>query len=100
MSRTSSKTLAPQGFEHVYNMLGGINEWKMYFTVIKPEPTNVGTPSSTISPSLSPSAVVSPIVSLTPVPTTTLVTGGFEVVFAIMGLLGMSYIVIKKRKER
>lgn len=100
MSRTASETLAPQGFEHVYNMLGGINEWKMYFTVIKPEPTNVGTPSSTLSPSLSPSAVVSPIVSLTPVPTTTPVTGGFEVVFAIMGLLGMSYLVIKKRKER
>ena len=111
ISRTASETLAQQGFEHVYNMLGGLNEWNMYFTVIKDEPTNVVIPSST-SPSLSPSPTKSPRFSPTPTSTAsstttpppkttpTPTTGGFEAIIAITGVLVISYLFIRKRKER
>lgn len=112
MSRTASETLAHQGFEHVYNMLGGMDEGKLHFTVIKDEPTNVVIPSSTLSPSLSPTPTKSPRFSPTPtstVPSTitpppkttpTPTTEGFEAIVAITGVLLISYLFIRKRKER
>jgi rhodanese-related sulfurtransferase len=110
ISNTASETLARQGFEKVYNMLGGMDEWKIHFTVIKQEPTNVAAPSSTLSPSLSTSPAVSPRFSPTPTSTVSSTTtppskttpipttGGFEAIAAITGILAISYLFIRKRK--
>ncbi|MFZ2071218.1 MAG: rhodanese-like domain-containing protein [Halobacteriota archaeon] len=111
-SRAASELLALNGFEHVYDMLGGIEEWeKLRFTVFRlPVPTSAitGTPLPALSPSLSPSpteVVVSPAVPVSPTSTPTSVpegeseTPGFEVVFAITGLLTMAYF-IKRRRRR
>jgi len=97
-SRTASETLVLHGFQNVYNMLGGIEEWILYFTVIKPTPAHAATPSPALSPSPTPTLAVSPGVSPTPTSTTTPVIGGFEAVFAIMGLLVISYFVLKRKK--
>jgi len=88
-SSTASKTLVQNGFEHVYNMLGGIEEWKMYFPV-----TSLVTPTPTIT--------VTPLPTPTPTPTSTPTpaAGGFEVVIAITGLLVISYLVIKRKRRR
>jgi len=94
-SKTASETLVQHGFENVYNMLGGLNEWKMYFSV-----TSSVTPTPALSPSLSPFPAASPEVSPTPTPTTTPAIGGFEAALAIIGLLGISYLFIKKRNGR
>lgn len=114
-SRAASELLALNGFEHVYDMLGGIEEWeKLRFTVFRlPVPTSAitGTPLPALSPSLSPSptevvsTAVSPAVPVSPTSTPTSVpegeseTPGFEVVFAITGLLTMAYF-IKRRRRR
>jgi len=98
ISRTASETLAQNGFENVYNMLGGIEEWKMYFPVaslVTPTPAITVTPSPVLSPSPSPTSAASPLVS----PEGKWGLPGFEAVFAIMGLLAISYILIKREKR-
>lgn len=85
-SSTASKTLVQNGFEHVYNMLGGIGEWTMYFPV-----TSLVTPTSAITVTPSPS------LTPTPTPTPTPAAGGFEAVIAITGLLAISYLVTKRK---
>jgi len=106
-SRTASETLVANGFENVYNMLGGLNEWKMYFPItslVTPTPAINVTITVTPSPSPAASPTVSP--TLTPTPTTTTPTTptpaieGFEVMFAIAGVLALSYLLIRRRKER
>jgi rhodanese-related sulfurtransferase len=91
ISRTASETLVQNGFENVYNMLGGIEEWKMYFSVtslLTPTPAIAVTPS----PMLSPSPLVSPEGKWG--------LPGFEAAFTIMGVLAISYLLIRKRKQR
>ena len=97
-SRTASGTLVQQGFENVYNMLGGIEEWKVYFSVtslLTPTPAIPVTPSPVLSPSPSPTAAVSPLVS----PEGKWGLPGFEAAFTIMGLLVISYFVLKRKKR-
>jgi len=105
-SRTASEMLAQHGFEDVYNMLGGIEEWRINFPVISlsaPTPTPTVAPSVTSTPS--PTATASPTASPTLVSTsasTPILPGeksglpGFEAVFAIMGLLMMTYLMSKR----
>lgn len=106
-SRTASEILVTHGFEQVYRMLGGIEEWKMYSPVTS---LATPTPAITVTPSPTPAAS-SPMVSPTPssiTPTTTPATittptpaiAGFEVVFAIAGVLAISYLLIRKRRQR
>lgn len=98
ISRTASEILAQQGFENVYNMLGGIEEWKIYFPVtslLTPTPAIPVTPSPVLSPSPSPTAAVSPLVS----PEGKWGLPGFEAAFTIMGLLVISYFVLKRKKR-
>jgi len=115
-SRTASETLVANGFENVYNMLGGLNEWKMYFPItslVTPTPainvtiTVTPSPFPAASPMVSPTPfpAASPMVSPTLTPTTTPTTPtpaieGFEVMFAIAGVLALSYLLIRRRKER
>ena len=97
-SRTASGTLVQQGFENVYNMLGGIEEWKVYFSVtslLTPTPAIAVTPSPVLSPSPSPTAAASPLVS----PEGKWGLPGFEAAFTIMGLLVISYFVLKRKKR-
>ena len=98
ISRTASETLVQQGFENVYNMLGGIEEWKVYFSVtslLTPTPAIAVTPSPVLSPSPSPTAAASPLVS----PEGKWGLPGFEAAFTIMGLLVISYFVLKRKKR-
>jgi rhodanese-related sulfurtransferase len=92
-SRTASELLVQNGFEHVYNMLGGIEAWRINFreNIIKATP-------SPAAPSPSPAA--SPIISPTPIatPTPTPTIGGFEAVFA-MTMLAISYLFFKKGRS-
>ena len=118
-SRTASETLVQQGFPHIYNMLGGINAWRLLYpdTLIKPTPSISETPSPTPTPAISPSPVLSPspvispspsaspIASPSPTPTSTPPhegkwrIPGFEAAFAIAGLLVISYFILKRRKS-
>ena len=100
-SRTASEILVQHGFEHVYNMLGGIEEWKIYFPVtslLTPTPAITVTPSPALSPSPSLTPAASPAASPTPEGKWRL--PGFEAVFAIIGLLAMSYFIIKGKRGR
>ena len=100
-SRTASEILVQHGFEHVYNMLGGIEEWKIYFPVtslLTPTPPITVTPSPALSPSPSLTPAASPAASPTPEGKWRL--PGFEAVFAIIGLLAMSYFIIKRKRRR
>ncbi len=102
-SKTASEMLAQHGFEHVYNMLGGIEEWRINFPVISlftPTPTPTVAPS--VTPTPSPTAAASPTASPTLAPTsasTPILPGeksglpGFEAVFAIIGLLITTYLI-------
>jgi len=118
-SREASEILVQHGFEDVYNMLGGIDAWRLLFpdALIKPAPSISVTPSPTptlsVSPSpvLSPSPVISPspagspIVSPSPAPTATPIPEekrgipGFEVVFAIASL-AISFFLLKRKRSR
>ncbi len=89
-SRTASEILAQHGFGLVYNMLGGIDEWRIKFPV---SIQFVPTPAITVDPTPD----VSPVVLSTPGEKGKL--PGFEVVFAIMGLLAISYILIKNKSR-
>ena len=108
-SRTASEMLAQHGFEHVYNMLGGIEEWRINFPVISlftPPPTQTGTPS--VTPTPPPTAAVSPTATPTLAPTsasTPILPGeksglpGFEAAFAIIGLLMVVYLIPTMKKR-
>lgn len=108
-SRTASELLVQHGFEHVYNMLGGMEEWRINFPVIS---LSAPTPTPTVAPSVTPApsstAAASPTASPTLGPTsasTPILPGeksglpGFEAVFAIMGLFMVIYLIptIKNR---
>jgi len=98
-SRAASEILVQHGFENVYNMLGGISEWRVKFPVstqFAPTPTIVITPSPTPTTAASPTVTVSP--TPTPMPEGKWKIPGFEAVFAIIGLLGMSYFIIKRKR--
>ena len=108
-SRTASETLVQRGFPHIYNMLGGINAWRLLFPedLVRPTPTPTPTPAAVspspvpvLSPSPidSPSSTVSPIASTSPAPTP-IPSPGFEAAFAIAGLLTLSYYFILKRRK-
>ncbi|PXF52792.1 MAG: hypothetical protein C4B56_04470 [Candidatus Methanophagaceae archaeon] len=94
-SRTASEILVQHGFEHVYNMLGGIEEWKIYFPVtslLTPTPPITVTPSP---PALSPPPSLTPAASPAASP-----TSGFGAITATIGLLAMSYFIIKRKRRR
>lgn len=108
-SRTASEMLAQHGFEDVYNMLGGIEEWRINFPVISlsaPTPTPTVAPSVTSTPS--PTATASPTASPTLASTsasTPILPGeksglpGFEAMFAIIGLLMVVYLMPMMKKR-
>lgn len=89
-SRTANEILVKHGFEHVYNMLGGINAWRINFreALIKATPSPAPTVAASPSPLLTP----------TPIPTPTPAIGGFEAALA-MTMLAISYLVLKKRRS-
>jgi len=104
-SRTASETLVQRGFPHIYNMLGGINAWRLLFPedLVRPTPTPAAVSPSPVpvlspSPIDSPSSTVSPIASTSPAPTP-IPSPGFEAAFAIAGLLTLSYYFILKRRK-
>lgn len=91
-SRTASDTLVRNGFKDVYNMLGGMAEWRISFPVsIRIAPT----PAITATPALSP-----PPSTTSPTPEGKRSLPGFEAALAIMGLLAISYILITSRGNR
>jgi len=106
-SRTASVMLAQHGFGHVYNMLGGIEEWRINFPVI-----SLFTPIATVAPSVTPtpsptapaSPTASPTLASTPA-STPILPGeksglpGFEAVFAIIGLLMVIYLIPMMKKR-
>ena len=92
-SRTASETLAQNGFEHVYNMLGGIKAWRIHFPVFKlPTPT----PAITVTPSPTPAATS----AASPTPEGKWQIPGFEAITVIIGLLAISYLLIKRKRRR
>jgi rhodanese-related sulfurtransferase len=107
-SRTASEMLAQHGFEHVYNMLGGIAEWRINFPVISlSTPTPTSAVVSSVTPAPSPTTVASPTVAstLASTPASTPISPGentrlpgFEAVFAIAGLLAMSCLTSKRKR--
>ena len=96
-SRTAGDMLVLNGFKNVYNMLGGIEEWKKIgfppSSLLTPTPT----PSLSPAPSPTPTAAASPLAS--PTPERKWGLPGFEAVFAIIGLLALSYIIIRRKKR-
>ena len=90
-SKRASEILVQQGFDHVYNMLGGIEAWKVKFQTSITTPMTVAqTPTPATSPtstSSSPATVTTPMTSPSPpkseekrqIP-------GFEVTFAIAAI--------------
>ena len=102
-SRTASEMLAQHGFEDVYNMLGGIEEWRINFPVSSPfAPTSTQTVAPLVTSTPSPTATASPTASPTLASTsaaTPILPGeksgliGFEAVFAIAGLLMAIYLM-------
>jgi len=108
-SRTASETLVQRGFPHIYNMLGGINAWRLLFPedLVRPTPTPTSTPAAVSpspvpvlspSPINSPSSTVSPIASTSPAPTP-IPSPGFEAAFAIIALVIISYLIIKRGRR-
>ncbi len=104
-SRTASEILVQNNFEHVYNMLGGIDAWRLHFSeeLVKPTPTSTPavTPSPVLSPSptISPSPPGSPIASPSPSPEHKNRIPGFEDVFAIASL-AISFFIYTKTKTK
>ncbi|NQE05545.1 Thiosulfate sulfurtransferase GlpE [ANME-1 cluster archaeon GoMg1] len=107
-SREASEILVPQGFERVYNMLGGIEEWRVKFpeyistlTPIPrptPAPTEMGTPYPSLTPPASPLPSLTP--TSTPAPGGKWGLPGFEAVSTIMVLLILaSYFILLKRRR-
>jgi rhodanese-related sulfurtransferase len=119
-SRTASEMIVQHDFEHVYNMLGGIEEWRINFPITSlftPTPPSAIAPS--VTPAPSPTAAASPTASptlaaalpttsptLAPTPASTPMPPGeksrlpgFEAVFAIMGLLMMTYLIPMMKKR-
>lgn len=117
ISKAASDTLAQNGFEHVYNMLGGIEEWKKSrFTVFRPSmPTSAITANVTEIEEEVATQIPAPTVkateeqiatpkqthppAATKAPASTSKTPGFEAVFAITGLLAMAYVIYKRRER-
>lgn len=108
-SREASEILVQYDFERVYNMLGGIDAWRVKFpeyistlTPIPrptPAPTEMGTPYPSLTPPASPLPSLTP--TSTPAPRGKWGLPGFEVVTAIMVLLILtSYFILLKRKRR
>ena len=66
-----------------------------------PSPTVSPTPTPTPSPSPTPTPTVSPVATPTPTPTPSpspSPTPGFEAIFAVAGLLAVTYFVLRRRK--
>ena len=92
-SRTASEILVQHGFEHVYNMLGGIKAWRIHFPVFAlPTPT----PTITVTPSPTPAATS----AASPTPEGKWQIPGFEAITVIIGLLAISYLLIKRKRRR
>jgi rhodanese-related sulfurtransferase len=90
-SREACRVLIEHGFENVYNMVGGINAWRIGLPVSSaPKPTPTKIPAST------------PPATMTTPPTPTMSSSdskrlpGFEVSFTIAGLLA---VLILRRKN-
>jgi len=90
-SKEASEILAKHGFL-VYNMLGGIEAWRINFR----EDIVSATPSPGASPIIS--HTPTPIPTPTSTPTTAPTTGGFEAIFA-MTMLPISYLFIKRGRR-
>jgi rhodanese-related sulfurtransferase len=111
-SSTASEILAQRGFKLVYDMLGGIEEWRINFPIsalltshasYTPTPTVAipVTPSLTVvaSPTASPTLASTP--ASTPIPPgENAKLPGFGAVFAITGLLMMTYLMSKMENRR
>lgn len=80
-SRTAGEILVQHGFESVYNLLGGIESWKINFPVVKPTPTPAASPSPT--PTVAPTPVIE----------------GFEAIFVIIALLAISCLTKIKGRD-
>jgi rhodanese-related sulfurtransferase len=83
-SREACSVLIEHGFENVYNMVGGINAWRVNFPVVsalKPTPTKIpaSSPSETVTASSTPTILDTSSESKR--------LPGFEVSFTIAGLL-------------
>ena len=83
-SREACRVLIEQGFENVYNVVGGINAWRVNFPVIS-APKSTPTEIPTSSPSKTVTASSTPTILDTPSQSKKL--PGFEVSFTIAGLL-------------
>ena len=115
-SSTAGEILVKQGFEDVYNLLGGINAWRKNFRedIIKaipyPTPTVTAAPITEDAPTLgeAPTPKAAPITEDAPTlgeaptpkaaPTPTPTIGGFETVFALT-MLAMTYLFFKKGRK-
>lgn len=108
-SRTASETLVQHGFESVYNMLGGVEAWRLHrdFPVYR-APTPSPSPTSTLE--VSPPAPhapesTSPTQSIRPSPTASMSPPeesnkqpGFEAAFTLIGLLAIAYLASKRKR--
>jgi len=110
-SRTASEILAQRGFELIYNMLGGIEEWRINFPIsslLTSHTASTPTPTVTISVTPSPIVIASPTASptLASTPASTPIPPGentklpgFGAVFAIIGLLMMMCLIPMMKKR-
>lgn len=83
-SREACRVLIEHGFENIYNMVGGINAWRVSFPVFS-APKSTPTKIPTSSPSKTATASSTPTILNTPSENERL--PGFEVSFAIAVLL-------------
>ncbi len=111
-SREGCEMLAQHGFKNIYNMLGGIEAWRLHkdFPISRPTPTPTPTPTPkteltpAIAPSSSPAATTppshrsSPSPSPAPAHSPAPAIRGFEAVFAI-AMLAISYLLTKRRRN-
>jgi PGF-CTERM protein len=110
-SRPAGEILVQHGFESVYNMLGGVEAWRLNrdFPVYRahtPSPSLTSTlevspaphaPESTTTPT--PSIPPSPTASMSP-PEKSNKQPGFEAAFTIIGLLAIAYLVSKRKQVK
>jgi len=106
-SREGCEILVQHGFKNVYNMLGGIEAWRLHkdFPLFRPTPMPTPMPELTPAITSSPAPALSPspsripaTASPTPTPAPTPAIRGFEAVFAI-AMLAISYLLSKRRRK-
>lgn len=94
-SRDACRVLMEHGFENSYNMVGGIEAWRVNFPVFS-APKFTPTKIPTSAPSKTVTASSTPTIRDTPSESKRL--PGFEVSFAIMGLLAV--LIIRRKDAR